>query len=54
MGRGLIQTSRLRDVIIWEPHRRLVMSRRARVLLKHLVELIPPNARILDFVYGDG
>jgi len=31
-----------------------VTSRRARVLLKHLLELIPPDARILDVGCGDG
>ncbi len=44
----------MRDIIIREPHKRFVTSRRARVLVGHLVELIPPNARILDIGCGDG
>lgn len=48
------QTSRMRDIIIREPHRRFVTSRRARVLVGHLRELIPLNARILDIGCGDG
>jgi SAM-dependent methyltransferase len=50
----LSQTSRMRDIIILEPHRRFVTRRRARVLVGHLIELIPPNARILDIGCGDG
>jgi SAM-dependent methyltransferase len=50
----LSQTSRMRDIIIREPHRRFVTSRRAHVLVGHLRELIPPNARILDIGCGDG
>jgi SAM-dependent methyltransferase len=50
----LLQTSRLGDIIIREPHRRLATARRSRVLLRHLHELIPPDAQILDVGCGDG
>jgi SAM-dependent methyltransferase len=35
-------------------HQRLVYGRRIRVLARHLAELLPPNATVLDVGSGDG
>ena len=35
-------------------HRRLVYGRRIRVLARHLADLLPPDARVLDVGSGDG
>ena len=40
--------------VIGRIHGKYVFNRRVRVLSRHLVELIPPNAQILDVGCGDG
>jgi SAM-dependent methyltransferase len=50
----LLNSSRLRDFAVKELHRRFVTHRRARVLIRHLGELIPRNSKILDVGCGDG
>lgn len=50
----MLYSSRLRDLLVKEPHRRYVATRRARVILGHLTQLIPRDSRILDIGCGDG
>ena len=42
--------------MIWmeQVHDRYVINRRARVLSRHLIEILPPHASVLDVGCGDG